>query len=312
MYQKLKDTGRIDAFRLNWKPGQEPKPHIFWDSDVAKWVEGASYDLALHPDPELRRSSWRRSSPSSSPPSNPTATSTCTSPWSSPEKRWTNLRDDHELYCAGHLMEAAVAYHEATGSMTFLDAMLPLRGLHRLPSSAASRARGAATAGMRRSSWRWSSCTATTGEARYLQLAPVLRGGARPAAELLRGRSPRAAGDRLISSSSYLQAHVPCARRQTRWGIRCGPCTSTPRRPTWPPRRGTRELRAVCDRLWESVTERRMYLTGGVGSERRWEGFTADYDLPNETAYCETCAAIGLVFFAHRMLQFECDRKYAM
>ena len=71
------------------------------------------------------------------------------------------------------------------------------------------------------------------------------------------------------------------------------------------------ELLAACERLWENVTLRRMYLTGGIGPTRANEGFTFDYDLPNETAYAETCAAIGLVFWAHRMLQLDCDSRYA-
>jgi len=74
---------------------------------------------------------------------------------------------------------------------------------------------------------------------------------------------------------------------------------------------GDEALMAACRRLWRSVTQRRMYITGGVGSASRGERFTADYDLPNQLAYAETCAAIGLVFWAHRMLQMEADRQYA-
>ncbi|GAI73146.1 unnamed protein product, partial [marine sediment metagenome] len=74
---------------------------------------------------------------------------------------------------------------------------------------------------------------------------------------------------------------------------------------------GDEQLRTACDRLWNNLTSKQMYITGGIGPSKANEGFTLDYDLPNETAYCETCAAVGLVFWAHRMLQLECDGRYA-
>ncbi|HEV7236195.1 MAG TPA: beta-L-arabinofuranosidase domain-containing protein, partial [Ktedonobacteraceae bacterium] len=122
IYRISQETGRIDNFRLNWKPGMEPIPHIFWDSDVAKWIEAASYSLATHPDPELEAKVDEVISlivAAQQPDGYLNTYFTAVEP----EKRWTNLRDWHELYCAGHLIEASVAHFQATGKRVLLDAM---------------------------------------------------------------------------------------------------------------------------------------------------------------------------------------------
>ncbi|NLG50630.1 MAG: glycoside hydrolase family 127 protein, partial [Chloroflexi bacterium] len=121
-YEQSKKTGRIDVWRLDWQPGQPNKPHQFWDSDVAKWIEGAAYSLSTHPDPQLEAlvdgvidliAAAQQ----------PDGYLNSYYIVVEPEKRWTNLRDMHELYCAGHLMEAAVAHYRATGKRTLLDVL---------------------------------------------------------------------------------------------------------------------------------------------------------------------------------------------
>ncbi|MGH2523238.1 MAG: beta-L-arabinofuranosidase domain-containing protein, partial [Anaerolineales bacterium] len=124
-YELCESTGRIAAWDLAWKPGQPNPPHIFWDSDLAKWIEAASYSLATHPDPELDARLDRliaRIAAAQSP------EGYLNSHFLAYEKhrlgrRFTNLRDEHELYCAGHLVEAAVAHHQATGKRSLLDAL---------------------------------------------------------------------------------------------------------------------------------------------------------------------------------------------
>jgi len=304
VYQKLKETGRVDAFRLDWKPGMEPVPHIFWDSDVAKWVEGASYDLALHPDPEraaLLEEVTDRIASAQQPDGYLNVHFTVVEP----EKRWANLRHNHELYCAGHLLEAALAYQQATGRTAFLDAMCRyVDYIATVFGREPGKRRG--YCGHEEIELALVKLYRETREARYLELSRyfVEERGQRP-------NYFEAEGSRSEPfDASYLQAHVPLREQTDAVGhsvramyLYCAAADLAAE---------TRdaELRAVCDRLWESATERRMYLTGGLGSERRWEGFTADYDLPND-AYAETCASIGLVYFAHRMLQFECDRRYS-
>ena len=121
VYDRFADTGRFAALNCDWKEGMEPKPHIFWDSDVAKWIEGAAYILAKHPNDTLQakieaaidameRTQWEDGYLNSY----YTAVE--------PQNRFTN-RDHHELYCAGHLIEAAVAYYEATGKDRLLRMM---------------------------------------------------------------------------------------------------------------------------------------------------------------------------------------------
>ncbi len=121
VYHQTKITGRLDAWKMDWKPGQ-PEPHIFWDSDTAKWMEAVGYSLGTHPNPlfeqqvdEVIDLIAKAQLPDGYTNSHFIAVE--------PEKRWHNLRDQHELYCAGHLIEAAVTYWQATGKRKLLDVL---------------------------------------------------------------------------------------------------------------------------------------------------------------------------------------------
>ena len=120
--RRCEETGRLKAFKLQWKEGDPDKPHIYWDSDVAKVLEGMAASLLIHPDPEMEKKLDElvdlvigAQQPDGYLNTHFTVTDQ--------DKRWTNLHDWHELYCAGHLMEAAVAHYQATGKRKFLDAM---------------------------------------------------------------------------------------------------------------------------------------------------------------------------------------------
>src|SRR5436853_18386 len=120
IFNMCKESGRIDAYRLEWKPGMTKAPHQFWDSDVAKWIEAASYSLAVFPSPALdalldRVIALIASAQQRDGYLNPHYTVV------EPDKRWTNLRHGHELYCAGHMIEAGVAHFQATGKSKLLD-----------------------------------------------------------------------------------------------------------------------------------------------------------------------------------------------
>jgi hypothetical protein len=309
-YQHLKSTGRIDAW--SWEPGQPNEPHIFWDSDVAKWIEAAAYSLANHPDPELERridevvrameeAQWEDGY--------------LNSHYSTvePEKRWTNLRDCHELYCAGHLMEAAVAYVRATGKDRLLKVMQRYADhIDRLYGPGDDQLQG--YPGHEEIELALVKLYRETGEARYLQLAKffVDERGRQPyyfdlEAEA-RGEDP---ASYRFGDYAYTQAHVPLReqREVTGHAVRAGYLYAGAADVA--AETGDESLVEPLERLWNSVTRRRMYVTGGVGPTAANEGFTVDYDLPNETAYAETCAAIALVFWARRMLHLRPQGRYA-
>ena len=309
-YRQLEETGRIGAFRLDWKPGREPVPHIFWDSDVAKWLEGASCDLALHPDPERERLVSEVASLIASA-QQPDGYLNVHFTVVEPDRRWTNLRDCHELYCAGHLVEAAVAHHRATGSRVLLDALI--RYVDYIASvfgREPGKKRG--YPGHEEIELALVKLYRLTGEERFLRLSQyfVDERGQEPsyfAAEAAaRGEPPSR-----HFSPSYYQAHRPVREQAEAVGHSVRAMYLYSAMADLAAELGDQGLREVCERLWESATQRRMYITGGVGSTSEGERFTDDYDLPNETAYAETCAAIGLIFFAQRMLQFDCDGRYA-
>ena len=105
--------------------------------------------------------------------------------------------------------------------------------------------------------------------------------------------------------TDYTQSTKPVREQKDAVGHACGRCICTPAWRTWPRSPGDESLQAACKTLWDSITKRRMYVTGGIGSTVIGEAFTVDYDLPNATVYAETCASIGLIFFARRMLELE-------
>ncbi len=306
------ETGRIDAFRLKWRPGDPNMPHIFWDSDVAKWLEAACYSLATHPDPDLeaRVEALARLIVSAQQPDGYINTHFTAV---EPDKRWTNLRDSHELYCAGHLMEAATAHHQATGKRFLLDALCRTADfIDTVFGDAEGRLPG--YSGHEEIELALVKLHHASGNRRYLEMSRefVERRGRRP---YYFDREARARGEPVADDKALRyhnrQAHLP-VREQTEavgHAVRAmylySAMADLARELPDP------SLLAACRALWESVCSRKLYITGGVGATGRGEAFGADYDLPNATAYAETCAAIGLVFWSHRMLQAEGDARYA-
>ncbi|MHB9130961.1 MAG: glycoside hydrolase family 127 protein [Armatimonadota bacterium] len=311
-YRQCKDTGRIDAFRLDWQPGMEHEPHVFWDSDVAKWVEAASYSLATHPDPALAALLDEVVSliVSAQQPDGYLNTHYTTV---EPEQRWSNLRDCHELYCAGHLIEAAVAHFQATGQRNMLDAMC--RYADYIDS----------VFGVEPGK-QWGYCGHEeielalvklyhiTGEARYLRLSQYFIDE--------RGRQPyyfdqeaKTRGENPVMSYmgryEYCQAHHPVREQTAVVGHAVRAMYLYSAMADLAGELDDDGLRRAGERLWEDLCLQKMYLTGGIGPSKHNEGFTTAYDLPNDTAYAETCAAIGLVFWNHRLLQLDCDSRYA-
>jgi DUF1680 family protein len=319
-HEQCRETGRLDAWKLDWKPGMEPTPHYFWDSDVAKWIEAAAYTLAVHPDPDLER---RVDGVIAAIAKAQQADGYLNVYFTvvSPEARWANLGMWHELYCAGHLMEAAVAYREATGKRKLLDVVCRYADLI---DSVFGPGRRSGCPGHEEIELALVKLFRATGERRYLDLSRFFldQRGREPSVfrEEMRKLEPDQKGPNWYFfgdeagedfNTEYCQDHLPVRDQKEAVGhavramyLYCGMTDVAGET-------GDRDLLRACKRLWESVCHRRMYITGGIGPSRRNEGFTTDYDLPNPSAYAETCAAIGLVLWSHRMLQLTGEGHFA-
>ena len=310
-YAHCKKTGRIDAWKLDWKEGDPNPPHKFWDSDVAKWIEAVGYSLATHPDATLERMAdgvIDLMAKAQQPDGYLNLHFTVVEP----EKRWANLRDDHELYCAGHLMEAAVAYCEATGKRKLLDALCRYADyIDKVFGPRKGQKRG--YPGHQEIELALVKLYRATGERRYLKLSKFFidERGKQPHYFELEAKKRGDGRHRPGRSYDYNQAHLPVRDQKTAEGHAVRACYLYAGMADVAAETRDRELLKACKRIWRNIVERRMYVHGGVGSTRFGERFTFDYDLPNEDAYAETCAAIALVFFAHRMLHADPDSRYA-
>lgn len=295
--------------------GKEEGEHrgfVFQDSDVYKWLEGVAFSLRWNPDPVLEAladEAIRTIADAQQPDGYLDTYYTI----NGLDQRWTNLKDHHELYCAGHLIEAAVAYYQATGKRTLLDAALrfvdhidsvigPEEGkIHGYPGHPVIE-----MALMR--------LYAVTGEEKHLRLAEYFVDQRGQAPLFFREEDERRGASNYWDSTlgyRYYQAEKPVREQADAEGHAVRAMYLYSGMADIALRTGDEELAAACRRLWESATKRRMYITGGLGSSEYGEAFTFDYDLPNDTCYTETCAAIGLVFFARRMLRLETRGEYA-
>ena len=313
-YRWFKKTGRIDGFELKWVPGDGQSRHQYHDSDVAKWVEAVCYTLAGNADAELARLADEVVTLIVGAQLPDGYLNTYYSVVE-PERRWTNLYDGHELYCAGHLIEAAVAHFEATGKTNFLDCVRRYADyIDTVFGAEPGKKRG--YCGHPEIELALVKLYRATGEKRYLRLSRyfVDERGREPhyydQEALARGRDPSV---QRAESDDYeaMHARVPLREQAKVAGHAVRAMYVYSATADLAAEFGDKELLTACKRLWDNLVSTRLYIHGGVGSARRNEGFTEDYDLPNDTAYAELCAAIGVVFWCHRMLQIECDSAYA-
>ncbi len=312
-YNECKKTGRIDGFDPEWTPKSDSEyRHMFNDSDVAKWIEAASYSLATHPDPKLDALLdgvidliGKALQPDG-------YLNTFFS-FVEPEKRWANLRDCHELYCAGHLIEAAVAHYQATGKKTLLDILC--RYADYIDSAfGPEEGKMQGYCGHQELELALVRLYHVTGNEKYLALSKFFidERGKKPyyfdKEAIARGDDPK---DFWAKTYEYCQSHVPVREQHEVTGHAVRALYMYSAMADLAGEYGDETLLDTCEKLWDSVCLKRMYITGGVGPDAKNEGFTFDYDLPNETAYAETCAAIALIFWNHRMLQLDCDGRFA-
>lgn len=290
-------------------PEQKFYGFVFQDSDFAKWIEAVAYILHQYPDPELEAVA------------DEAIETVCRA--QQPDgyldtfyiindisKRFTNLRDHHELYCLGHLIEGAVAYYQATGKNRLLNAACryadcvaahigPEEGkLHGYP-------------GHEIAEMALAKLYEVTGEEKYcgLGLYFVNERGTRP--YYFDTEHPVNADQQEELRYQYHQAHLPVREQSEAMGHAVRAVYLYSGMADFARLTEDDALRAACERLWDDITQTKMYITGGIGGTHMGEAFSFAYDLPNDTAYAETCASIGMIFFAQRMLRMCPDSKYA-
>ncbi|TPL79047.1 glycoside hydrolase family 127 protein [Mesorhizobium sp. B2-3-13] len=292
--------------------GSTVTTQMFWDSDLGKTIETAAYSLYRRKNPELERkidavidmygrlqqedgylSSWYQRI--------------------QPGKRWTNLRDCHELYCAGHLIEGAVAYYQATGKRKLLDIMCRYAD-HIASVLGPEPGKKKGYCGHEEIELALVKLARVTGEQKYMELAKYFidQRGQQPhyfdEEARARGADPKAYH---FKTYEYSQSHIPVREQDKVVGHAVRAMYLYSGMADIATEYGDDTLRVALDRLWDDLTTKNLYITGGLGPSAHNEGFTSDYDLPNETAYAETCASVGLVFWASRMLGMGPNARYA-
>lgn len=291
-------------------PGDGFYGMVFQDSDAAKWLEAAAYSLTAFPDRELEETADRLIDRIEEAQDEDGYLNTYFT-IKDRDKRWTNLLEGHELYCSGHMMEAACAYFEATGKDKLLQVMLK-NAEHIYREFVENKREG--YPGHPEVELALLRMYRLTGEKHCLELAEHfidVRGVDR---EFFRkeadSRSWQVWGMN-PEDLDYNQSSAPVREQQDAVGHAVRAVYLYTGMADLASETGDESLQEACVRLWESITKRRMYLTGGIGSTGMGEAFTVDYDLPGDTAYCETCASIGLIFFASRMLENQVRGEYA-
>jgi DUF1680 family protein len=285
---------------------------VFWDSDVGKWIEAASYALSHRRDPEIE-AKIEKITDDLEKAQAPDGYVNCWYLQREPDKRWTNLRDNHELYNLGHLIEGAIAYFLATGRRRLL-AILERTVEHVRTVFGPRSDQKHGYCGHQEIELALIRLYRLTGERKHLELASyfINERGKQPhyfdEEARRRGEDPK---DFWAKSYEYNQSHKP-VREQTKvvgHAVRAMYMYSA--MADLAAELEDDSLKRTLEVLWADVIGSKMYITSGLGPAAANEGFTKDYDLPNDTAYAETCASVALIFWAQRMLHLDLSGKYA-
>lgn len=283
---------------------------VFQDSDVAKWLEGVAYSLAQNPDEELeKRCDDIIDSIGKAQQEDGYLNTYFTV--KEPDKRWTNLHEAHELYCAGHMMEAAVAYAECTGKTKLLDIMCGMAD-HIYKHFIEEGAEGyPGHPEIELALMRLYRCT---GNEKYKELSLHfinVRGVDSDYFKKEKEKNSWSVWGNPPEDKEYAQNAAPVRMQKKAVGHAVRAVYLYTGMADAAMETDDNSLKEACKALWNNITQSRMYVTGAIGSAYEGEAFTKDYHLPNDTAYAETCAAIGLIFFSNKMLYMERDGKYA-
>jgi DUF1680 family protein len=297
-YKWCEDTGRFKNFAKAAKLIDGDFEGIYFnDSDVYKLLEGTAYSLANHPDPALEKRAdeiiaWIAAA------QQPNGYLNSYFSLKEPDKKWTQIIK-HELYCDGHLIEGAIAYKRTTGKDTLLNVAEKFTD-HIIDVFCTQKLSKFEVPGHEEIELALIKLYQLTGKEKYLTLSKHF-------IDVRGDQSKR--NDKI--SGSYQQDHLPVREQSEIVGhavravyLYAGVADNAAYS-------GDKELIDALDRLWNDVVNKKMYITGGIGARHEGEVFGNAYELPNRTAYSETCAAIGLVFWAHRMNLLHGNAKYA-
>ena len=282
---------------------------VFQDTDFSKWIEAVAYSLTQHPDEKLEATA------------DEAIDIVCAAQLENGyldtyyiingmDQSFTNLKDHHELYCLGHLVEGAVAYYEATGKDKLLKAACRFADyVDSYFGPEEGKCKG--YPGHEIAEMALVRLYQVTGEEKYLKLSSFFlnQRGTEPKYFRLEDEArAKAEGkpfkpDMSPLSYSYYQAHTRVQSQDEAFGHSVRAVYLYSGMADVARLTNDEEMYAACKRLWKSVTRDKMYVTGGIGATHMGEAFSFPFDLPNDTAYSETCAAIGLAFFARRMLE---------
>lgn len=301
-FSKCEETGRYENFVMaaNPSPSHKVTGYSFDDTDVYKTIEGASYLLQTYPDPKLERyidSVLVIVAAAQEPdgylftartmnPANP-------HPWAG-SKRWEKEEDlSHELYNLGHMIEGAIAHHQATGKRNFLDIAIryadcAVREIGEGPGKVV------VVPGHQITEMALAKLYVVTGKKQYLDLAKFFLDK--------RGYTTH--------RSEYSQSHKPVLEQDEAVGHAVRAAYMYTGMADVAALTGDKSYVSAIDKIWENIVNKKLYITGGIGATNHGEAFGKNYELPNATAYCETCAAIGNVYMNYRLFLLHGHAKY--
>lgn len=299
--RQFENSGRFDALRFNYKQGKSHYPHIYYDSDVAKWIEAVAYSIIKnggHEEDQKLIDELVRSMAK-----NQLENGYLNSHFIQiePQNIFKN-RGDHELYCAGHLIEAAIAYDQATSKHEFLQIIKKyVDCIER--AFVTEKTANFKTGGHEEIELALIKLFDYTGDKKYLDLALFFINE--------RGKTDEPLTENDTYNAKQTQSELPVRKLEKAEGhavravyLYTATCEAYLKT-------GDPDLLLACNRLFDDVTQKKSYITGGVGSSSFGEAFTVPYDLPNQTAYSESCAALGMALFSLSMQQTELNGKFA-
>jgi uncharacterized protein len=318
-YDQLQRHGLLDSLKLTQPapPLRIPRnrhnftTQIFWDSDIGKWIEAAAYAISHRRDPDIEAKIEAIITDLEQAQA-PDGYLNCWYLGREPQNRWTNLRDNHELYNAGHMLEGAVAYYHATGRDRFMQVMMRYMD-HVAATFGPGPGQKRGYCGHQEIELALVKLFQATGQTRFLDLARyfINERGAQPHYfDQERAARGEEVGTFVQGTYEYSQSHLPVRQQTKVVGHAVRAMYMYTAMADLAAEDGDASLQSACEVLWQDVTATRMYVTGGFGPSASNEGFTRDYDLPNDTAYAETCASVAFVFWAARMLNLDLDGRY--